>query len=295
MKAQVLADALARIAKLDETPPIRVVDLPTTEYRTTVRAAVDPDGRLGFRHARSHEVVAAAGCLVAHPTIADLLATERFPGAEEVTIRVGARTGELLVVAHQGDATDSAAAPLHEEVAGRRWRISAESFFQGRVDGAEALVAEVRAAVQELAGTPDTLVDLCSGVGLFAGTVEAARVVAVEANHAAIADARHNLAELGDRARLVALPVERWRPSPADVVIADPPRRGLRRVGVERVAATGAGVVVLVSCDSGSFGRDVGLLVAAGYTLERVVLIDMFPHTHHVEVVSAFVRSQLTT
>jgi len=78
-------------------------------------------------------------------------------------------------------------------------------------------------------------------------------------------------------------------------VVADPPRSGLRRHGVERVVATGAGVVVLVSCDSGSFGRDAGLLVDAGFRLERVVLVDLFPHSHHVEVVSAFLGPQRST
>jgi len=85
--------------------------------------------------------------------------------------------------------------------------------------------------------------------------------------------------------------IERWRPSPADVVVADPPRTGLRRDGVKRVGATGAEVVVLVSCDAGSLGRDAGLLAEAGYRLDRVTLVDLFPHSHHVEVVSRFRRT----
>ena len=46
--------------------------------------------------------------------------------------------------------------------------------------------------------------------------------------------------------------------------------------------------MVLVSCDAGALGRDAGLLAKAGYRLERVVLVDHFPHTAHVEVVTAW-------
>lgn len=313
MKLQVLNDAIRRIGRIPEPPEIEVVELPVSGFRTTVRAAVDDGGRLGYRHGRSHELVAAPACLIAHPLAAELLAGARFPGADEVTIRVGERTGEVLVVVDPGvgrvvlppgwsdddiglvGAADASSSFIHEVVADRRWRISGASFFQSRRDGAEALVAAVRSAVEDLAGRPRRLVDLYAGVGLFAATVGADNVVAVEASRASISDARHNLADLGDRARCLAVPVERWRPSPADVVVADPPRAGLRRHGVERVVATGAGVVVLVSCDSGSFGRDAGLLVDAGFRLERVVLVDMFPHSHHVEVVSAFLGPQRST
>ena len=90
--------------------------------------------------------------------------------------------------------------------------------------------------------------------------------------------------------RTVRSTIERWTPEPADVVVADPPRAGLAAAGVEQVVATGAATVVLVSCDAASLGRDAGLLVAAGYRLERSRVLDLFPQTSHVEVVSRFVR-----
>ena len=67
-------------------------------------------------------------------------------------------------------------------------------------------------------------------------------------------------------------------------------REGLGAASVAKIAATGANVVVLISCDSGSLGRDAGLLVGEGYRLDSVTLVDLFPQTHHVEVVSAFTR-----
>jgi 23S rRNA (uracil1939-C5)-methyltransferase len=74
-------------------------------------------------------------------------------------------------------------------------------------------------------------------------------------------------------------------------VIADPARQGLGRRATEVLLRTGAGVVVLVSCDPVSFARDARLLADAGAVLERAVVLDPFPFTSHVEVVGRFVRA----
>ncbi len=300
----VVIDALRRIGGVEAPSVGAGVALPAERYRTTVRCAV-VDGRAGYRRRRSHDVLVVDDCLVSHPLVAELVADGRFGEATEVTLRAGARTGERVAVIHPSAAgvqvpdgtlvvgTDELRkgrrAWYHEEVAGRRWRISASSFFQARPDGAEALVAEVTTAVERLSPGAATLVDLCSGVGLFGGTVgKGRRVTAVERHRPAVADARHNLA--GMDVRHVRAAFETWRPAPADVVVADPARGGLGRAGVAAVTATGASLVVLVSCDAAALGRDAGLLRAGGYGFEGATLVDLFPYTAHVEVVSRFVR-----
>jgi 23S rRNA (uracil1939-C5)-methyltransferase len=229
----------------------------------------------------------------------------RFGTASEVTLRCGARTGErVAVVAPNADGVSlpddvrvvgddelraGRRAWFHEEVADVRFRISAASFFQARPDGADALVAAVRDAVGDV-DDRCRVVDAYAGVGLFSATVAsgARSIVAVERSASSVADARVNLAALP--ARVVRSDVERFRPTPADVVVADPARAGLGRVAVERLAATGAPALALVSCDPASFARDVGLLARAGYALDRATIVDLFGHTSHVEVVSAFRR-----
>jgi len=64
----------------------------------------------------------------------------------------------------------------------------------------------------------------------------------------------------------------------------------LGRAGVATVVGSGARRLVLVSCDAASLGRDVGLLRGAGFAPSAITLVDMFPHTFHVEVVSVFDR-----
>jgi tRNA/tmRNA/rRNA uracil-C5-methylase (TrmA/RlmC/RlmD family) len=220
-----------------------------------------------------------------------------------VTLRVADGTGERLLLAAPTAAgvlapEDVAVIGADElaggrrkwffaEVAGHRLRVSASSFFQTRGSGAEALVAIVAGQVD---GSPEgTFVDLYGGVGLFAVTVAGERrIVLVERSAAAAADARQNLA--GRPAKVIAKPVERWRPVPAAVVVADPARAGLGKAGVQRTVATGAGRVVLISCDAASLGRDTAALAAAGYDHVESVVVDMFGHTGHVEVVTRFDR-----
>ncbi len=315
LKATLVADALLRIGKLDAAslPDIDPgPDLPATAYRTTVRAAV-VDGIAGLRVHHGHDTVALDryGCLVAHPLVDDLLRHGRYEGATEVTVRAGVATGERLVLADPSGAevdvpegvvvvgtTELAGGHrgwFHEEVAGRRWRISADSFFQGRPDGAAALADLVGAATA--AGLPDqraaaTVVDLYAGVGLLGGVVadrspSPVRLQLVEANRSSAADAKANLEDLDD-VRIVRADVRRWRPSAADAVIADPSRHGLGKDVVRRIAATGTAAVVLVSCDPAALGRDAGLLAAHGYHLGSATLVDLFPHTPHVEVVTTW-------
>jgi 23S rRNA (uracil1939-C5)-methyltransferase len=309
LKRAILADALRRQAHLDD-PLIELgPSLPAMGFRTSVRCAV-VDGAAGFRIGASHDVLDIDHCLVAHPVIDDLIHRGRFDGADEVTFRIGAATGELLVLAHP-DADEivlpdgveaivvgragldrGSRAWIHDVVAGHRFRISALSFFQSRADAATVLVETViDLGGDELRGAR-TVVDAYAGVGLFAALAAPARakVIAVESSRSSVADAQLNLR--GRNARIVRSAVERWRPSAADVVIADPPRSGLGRVAVDALVATAASTIIVVSCDAAAFGRDAKLLGTHGYRLERSILVDLFPHTHHVEVVSRFTRTR---
>lgn len=304
LRRDIVVDALTRLGKVEDAGALvgEPVVLADHGFRTSVRVLMRK-GRPAFRRAHSHDPVAIDSCLVAHPLIESLLKTETFDGVTEAEIRCGVRTGERLVIAYPttryltmpddvvtigaDDIERGGTAMFAEEAAGRRWRISATSFFQTRVDGADALAAAVAAAVPDDAAT---VVDLYAGVGLFAGTVARTgrSVIAVEGNPAAVRDMRHNLA--GDTVQIVRGDVLRWDPIPADVVIADPSRAGLGPEVVERIAGTEAPRVVLVACDAAALGRDVKLLTGRGYQLTAATPIDLFPHTSHVEVVAVLDR-----
>jgi 23S rRNA (uracil1939-C5)-methyltransferase len=137
------------------------------------------------------------------------------------------------------------------------------------------------------------LVDAYSGGGLFSATVGSewasdGTVLAVEVDPIAVADLEVN----APHASACWARFEHWDPVPAGAVIADPARSGLNRSGVDKIVSTGADVVVLVSCDAGSLGRDAGLLSRSGYVATEVSVVDMFNQTSHVEVVSRFERAR---
>jgi 23S rRNA (uracil1939-C5)-methyltransferase len=111
-------------------------------------------------------------------------------------------------------------------------------------------------------------------------------VTLVESSPSAAADARVNLADR--QARVVRGDAARWRGKRAAAVVADPPRTGLGRQGVAAVRASQAERLVLVSCDAAALGRDAKLLADAGYDLRHATLVDLFPHTSHLEVVTRF-------
>ena len=299
MKAGIVAEQLQRAGV--EAPEATLHPLVDDHGRTTVRAAV-VDGRAGYRMGGSHDVVIPLTCQAVDPLAEQVLVDGRFGDAAEVTIRVGNRTGERLVLV-EGDPSvvsvpddvrvvsaeelaGGRRAWLHEEAAGRRWRISARSFFQNRPAGVDALVEVVGGMVDAL-GANGPMVDAYAGIGIFAGTIGQGRDVhVVERGRDSLADARINLDE--NRVKIVGSAVENWKAVRASVVVADPAREGLGQRGVEVLMGCQPELFLLVSCDPGSFARDAGLLAASGLRLDRMAVVDMFPGTSHTETVGAF-------
>lgn len=304
--------------------------VPMTGYRTTVRVIGDEAGRPSFRAERSDRRVPAHGCAVSHPGLLALLDEVRLPDGLEATLRVSSSTGErtahVVVPERRADrpvapttgerAIDVPAdvgvgpdASLSETVDGHAFRVSAASFFQSGPAAAALLVRTVVELAPELADAR-RVVDAYAGVGLFAvaAVPVEAHVTVVETSATACADATFNLRDRP--ATVVRSRVDRWvrnetrasggpttrrrgasaRRRSVDVVIADPARSGLGRAGAAAIAALSAPTVILVSCDPVAGARDVALLEAAGYRFEAARVLDVFPQTHHVEVVTRFTR-----
>ena len=316
VKERLATETLQRLGGVVEPVVQSTAPSSAEAFRTTLRVAVT-DGRAGFRRRASHDTVAVQRCFVAHPGLQELLAEGRFGSAREATLRIGAATGERLAVvdptargvslpadvAVVGLDELRAAQPgggahpthYHEVVGGRRWRISAGSFFQTSALGAQTLLDAVRRALAA-DGTADgaasgrdgaRVLDAYCGVGLLSAAFgTCCEIIAVESNRSAAADAAHNLADLD--VRVIAGRFERWSPELVDIAVADPARRGLGRRGCDVLAAAKPARIVLVSCDLASLGRDSADLGSLGYRHERSVLVDLFAQTSHSEVVTSF-------
>lgn len=296
-KLAVVRESFARTARMQVEPRLRVLD--AAARRSTVRMVADHNGVLGFREGESNESVRVGSCMVAEPMVNELIAAGLLEGAGEVTIRVSPRTGERGVWCHEGQMVRGldesiargARGVVHMEAAGHRFKVSMGSFFQSSEAAADLLVDVVTRRLNGLElGDGGVLVDAYGGVGLFSRALSSRfdEIVLVESNPQACRDAITNLEDCA--AVINQSNMEHWDPCGARVVVADPARQGLGKGGVASVVATDAEVVVLVSCDPVAGARDVRMLVDAGYALGEVEVLDIFPETHHVEVVSVLTR-----
>jgi 23S rRNA (uracil1939-C5)-methyltransferase len=178
---------------------------------------------------------------------------------------------------------------LHEALGSVVFDLGPESFFQVNAFQAEALLEVVRTAVDPQPG--EHLLDLYSGAGTFALPLAAsvAKVTAIEEHPGAVADGRHS-AVLNDIANVQFIrgTVERVLPvreDRYDAAILDPPRRGCHPAVIEALIDLAIPRLVYISCHPGILGRDLKLLLAAGYRVAQIQPIDLFPQTPHIETV----------
>jgi len=292
-KAHIVAEQLTRIGgePLDRWSALEVEavagDTEGLGWRTRMRYAVDAEGRAGLRAHHSHEVIALDECLIASPHLAGSEVLDAtWVGAEEVLAVQPSGKPVVLADPRPGQAR------VTEVAAGRDWSFDATAFWQVHPGAADTLVTAVRALVEPRAG--DHILDLYSGVGLFAGAyVEAlgpgGRIDAVEADEIAIKGARRSL-HGESTIHLHHERVDRWlRQSPirrCDIIILDPPRVGAGRDVMERVARMKPRAIAYVACDPAALARDVATARDHGWDLTQLRAFDIFPMTHHVECVA---------
>jgi 23S rRNA (uracil1939-C5)-methyltransferase len=174
------------------------------------------------------------------------------------------------------------------------YRISPLSFFQTNSLGAERLYGLLRDWAGEVGG--GLLLDLyCGGGGIALSLAGACRkVIGVESNLSAVADAKANAERNGLRncdfyganAEFLLPALLDMKP---DAVVVDPPRVGLHKSAVQALLDGRPPVVFYVSCNPEALGRDLKQLTAV-YAVDRLVGVDLFPHTEHVETVARLAR-----
>lgn len=186
---------------------------------------------------------------------------------------------------------------MHDELLGCRFEIGPTSFYQTNPAQTETLY---ELAIEGVDGAASVLDAYC-GTGTI-GICAAARsnelqVTGVEQVPSAVACARRNADANGvaDRCRFVAADATTWmaregRDQHLDAVIMDPPRAGSTPEFLAGAAALAPERIVYVSCNVVTQARDLALLRDHGYRLARVVPVDMFPHTRHVECVATLER-----
>ncbi len=176
-----------------------------------------------------------------------------------------------------------------ETIQGVSFRIDERSFFQINIPQTIQLVTIVR---EMLEGEQcRKFVDGYGGVGLFSlcCAPEGANIYLFDTSRHAVQDSKYN-ADVRGLSRFSAFcdgAVEALGTvGTTDVLILDPPRTGLGYQAVQAAVSTKAGSIIYVSCNPTTLARDLALLLKHGYHIERIVPVDMFPQTYHIETVT---------
>jgi 23S rRNA (uracil1939-C5)-methyltransferase len=238
------------------------------------------------------------GSIAARFVVSSSDALSRFDAGfrENLRTEVGLE-GLVVSVDRRGPLVRSGRPFVEHQVQGLLLRQSVGSFFQAN----RFLLGELVRYVlpDDSAAAPDRALDLYSGVGLFALPLarRGARVVGVETETLALADARASAARAGlgpPGVRFLrgdaSAYSQRAKLRPDDFVVLDPPRGGLPRALVEALGESPLRSLRYVSCDPPALFRDMRLLGARGFQMEAIALVDLFPNTHHFECVSILSR-----
>jgi len=307
-KAAILAEELRRVGKMEPPAEIGTIADEPWGYRNRVQLHVE-GGKLGYRQARSHRLCEVTACPIASPkinesieTLNGMLRDRRWPRmvrtlelfTDERQVQVNVLETDRPVAKRFFDWCGERIAGLVEGALDYegRFRVSRGSFFQVNRFLADRLV---EAAVEGAEG--ETAFDLYAGVGLFAPALarKFQHVTAVESGSGAARDLQYNAERTGlGNIHVVQRTVEEFLQETersADFVLLDPPRAGLGKAVVRRLGELGPQQVAMVACDPATLARDLGGMVAAGYAVERMTMIDLFPQTYHVEAVVELKRS----
>jgi 23S rRNA (uracil1939-C5)-methyltransferase len=304
LKRAILEDQLRRIGKI-APPEIGVLSGEPWGYRNRVQLHV-AQGKLGYREAQSRKLCAIEKCPIGSPAInaaigalREMLRDPRWPRFLR-QIEVFTNETEIQLNVLQADHPVArrffewcgeripglVPGALDYQAAGHTWRVSGGSFFQVNRFLIDKLVAT---ALDGAEG--QTAVDLYAGVGLFSLPLAQrfASVTAVESGARAAGDLRFNAERAGLPLRVEQTDAEAWleqSEAAPDFVLLDPPRAGIGKRMVERLAQLRPPRLALVSCDPATLARDLAGLTAAGYRIDRLTLVDLFPQTYHLETVA---------
>jgi tRNA/tmRNA/rRNA uracil-C5-methylase (TrmA/RlmC/RlmD family) len=298
-KQRILTESLRRIGKIDPAtlPPITIHPSPLN-YRLRSRLHRD-GGKTGFYAQRSNEVVQLpVECEVVGVETARVLGV---PGT------AGVPPASMSTRESKAGGTPAVPGPPDHawwEVDGKLvtngaltidgYHVTTDVFFQVN----RHLLGTMRNLVRNLAmrvtlHSRKTAIDLYSGVGFFSRPLAEIfeSVTAVEGAEAAHECAKRNVPE---NVTLVHAPVEWWveRMPRADFVFLDPPRSGAVRNVIDAIASRTNEMICFLACDPVTFARDASRLIASGWRLASLDLLDLFPNTHHVETLASFERAQ---
>ena len=214
---------------------------------------------------------------------------------EIVSVVQNVYTGDAVLMTGEKDTVLYGGGYVEDELCERRFRVSAQSFYQVNAAQTERLYSSA-VELAEL-DTSTTFLDAYCGtgtVGIIAAK-KAKRGIGVEINKSAVNDAEKNAAlnlcenikfYCGDAGEFLEKSGETF-----GVVFTDPPRAGCSKKFLNSLCNSGVKKVVYISCNPETLARDLRFLIKNGYSVDKLIPFDMFPQTSHIETVALLVRN----
>lgn len=297
LKRQVLQEALDKFAGEGLVAPevAAVGDGDGTGWRTRVSLHVDDDGVVGPYAARSHRVIPVRSHPLARRRVAAEALSQRDAKPGRIDL-VESADGQVHVIRRPAKGKRPAPQVIREQVGERKFQVDADGFWQVHPRAADTLDTAVRSALTGRVEPEATHLDLYGGVGLFGATLGdlgAKNIVTVESSRRATELAQQNLEDFDVHA--VTARVDKYLEGfPAGervgAVVLDPPRAGAGRAVVDGVHALNPGAITYVACDPVALARDLGTFRGLGWQVASLQAFDLFPHSHHFEVIALLTR-----
>ncbi len=311
LKSQVIAEQFSRIAKMDIDIEVEEVSAPL-HWRTRFAATSTVKGELGFKEARSHQVVPIDSCVVVSPEIDfPSLPKGSIPANSRVEVALSSKGRRTVATSPLRNSRVEKNPPLaviegdspliyqvESAVGSLKYQVSFDSFWQSNSSAPTVLIDAVLAMADIKPG--DHLLDLYGGVGLFARAAVTlvgndGKIDLVEASSSATRDARHNFRDFPN-VKIHCSDVARGLDSftAADIVLLDPPRTGAGAPVITSITALNPRSIIYIACDPAALARDTGYLREQGYELSNIRAFDLFPMTHHIESVALYTPAKVS-
>lgn len=292
-KVGIIRDCLRRIGKIEFEGEIPVIASPKPfEYRSRAQWHLDSRHKwIGYFRRGSHDVIDIEHCPILVPeletTLQELRKTIEWGTIWGERSAIEAASGDGGKVSVYGAELVERTDEIRFTAAGERYFYSAQSFFQGNQFLVEKLI---ETALGDSGG--ERALDLYCGVGLFSLPLAKrfGQVIGVEGNESAIDFAEKNAGNARlHNIKFVRDGVEDFLHETnlegTDFVLLDPPRAGTEKGVIQSLAKMKPKNISYVSCEPSILARDLRTLLDAGYSLDSVTAVDLFPQTHHVETI----------
>jgi len=283
------------VGKIEFDGEIEAVTGEPWAYRNRVQLHIQ-DGAIGYFEHGSHKLCAIDQCPIVSPALNGAIAklqgnlgrlsatVELFTNETDMQVNVLDRVPQSIYRYLNRSGPVRRSNMMDSSSAGNSF-LSSESIFGPTAGG-----------LRDWRSRRAFAVDLYAGVGLFAARLAERfqKVAAVESSSSAFRDLEHNVQHVTAENKTSEEYLTTLQEKP-DLILADPPRAGLGKHAVRELARIHAPRLIIVSCDPATLARDLQGLLATGYRIDKITMVDLFPQTFHIETVVHLVELGLAS